>query len=56
MGPKYKFGVEVPRSVKHALLLDKMNGNHLWEEVCQKVSVKAAVGQFVLEIVSPNLN
>ena len=32
MGPKYKFGVEVPRSVKHALLLDKMNGNHLWEE------------------------
>ena len=23
MGPKYKFGVEIPRSVKHALELDR---------------------------------
>ena len=26
MGPKYKFGVEIPKSVKHALELDYKNG------------------------------
>ena len=31
-GPKFKFGVEVPRSVNHALQLDKKNGNTLWED------------------------
>jgi len=29
-GPKYKFGIKVPRSIAHALLLDQKNGNHLW--------------------------
>ena len=28
--PKYKFGVEVPRNVKHALEIDKANGNTTW--------------------------
>ena len=28
-GPKYKFKIQVPRSVKHALELDKRNGNDL---------------------------
>ena len=31
-GPKYKFGVEVPRSVKHALFLDQKSNNNLWKE------------------------
>ena len=31
-GPKYKFGIEVPRSVKHALELDAKNGNTLWRD------------------------
>ena len=35
-GPKIKFGVEVPRSVRHALSLDKANGNNLWEEAINK--------------------
>ena len=35
-GPKYKFGVEVPRSIKHALEIDKRNGNDLWREAIQK--------------------
>ena len=35
-GPKYKFGIEVPRSVKHALLLDKIAGNNLWAEAIKK--------------------
>ena len=35
-GPKYKFGVQVPRSVKHALDLDKKNGNNLWKEAILK--------------------
>jgi len=30
--PKYKFGIEVPHSIQHALWLDSKNGNHLWEE------------------------
>ena len=29
---KYKFGVQVPRTVKEALELDKENGNHAWSE------------------------
>ena len=33
---KYKFGVEVPRSPKHALELDKQEGNHMWEEAMKK--------------------
>mgnify|MGYP000857273362 FL=1 len=28
--PRYKFGVEVPSSVKHALHLDEMNHDNLW--------------------------
>ena len=36
MGPKYKFGVEIPRSVKHALELDRRNGNNLWKEALLK--------------------
>jgi len=35
-GPKYKFGVRVPKSVKEALDLDKANGNTLWAEAIQK--------------------
>jgi hypothetical protein len=34
--PKYKFGVQIPASIKHALTLDKLNGNNLWEEAIQK--------------------
>ena len=36
MGPKYKFGVEIPRLVKHALQLDRKNGNNLWKEALLK--------------------
>ena len=35
-GPKFKFGVEIPRGTKHALLVDKANGNTLWEEAMNK--------------------
>ena len=31
-GPKYKFGIKVSRSVKHALELDAKNGNTLWRD------------------------
>jgi preprotein translocase subunit SecA len=30
--PKYKFGVQIPTSFAHALRLDKLNGNNLWQE------------------------
>ena len=29
---KYKYGFEVPRNYKHALLLDEKNGNNLWKD------------------------
>lgn len=29
--PKYKFGIEVPKSIAHAFLLDKINGNNEWQ-------------------------
>ncbi len=28
-GPKYKFGIEVPRGTRHASVLDALNGNSL---------------------------
>jgi hypothetical protein len=34
--PKYKFGVQIPTSISHALRLDKLNGNDLWKEAIQK--------------------
>jgi hypothetical protein len=33
---KYKFGVQIPTSITHALRLDKLNGNNLWQEAIQK--------------------
>ena len=34
-GPKYQFGVRVPRNYKEALELDKLNGNTLWQDACK---------------------
>ena len=31
-GPKYKFGIQVPRTKKEALRLDEMNNNTLWQD------------------------
>jgi hypothetical protein len=30
--PRYKFGVMVPRNVRHALEIDRLNGDHQWQE------------------------
>ena len=35
-GPIYKFGVQVPRNTKEALLFDKQNNNTLWKEAISK--------------------
>ena len=34
-GIRYKFGVELPRNTKHALELDRNNGNTLWKEAME---------------------
>jgi len=34
--PKYKFGVQVPITLKHALYLDKVNGDNLWRVAIDK--------------------
>ena len=31
-GIQFMFGVEIPHNVKHALELDKANGNTLWQD------------------------
>jgi hypothetical protein len=31
-GIKYKFGIQVPKSIKNAIDQDKKNGNQLWQE------------------------
>ena len=35
-GPVYKFGVQVPRDTKEALLLDKQSNSSLWKEAIAK--------------------
>jgi hypothetical protein len=35
-GNRYKFGVQVPRSVKQAYEMDRINGNNLWAEAMKK--------------------
>ena len=30
--PYFKFGIEVPRNVNHALYLDRINGNSYWRD------------------------
>ena len=34
--PKYKFGVQVPISLRHALYLDRLNGDNLWRIAIDK--------------------
>ncbi len=36
VGIKYQFGVRVPRTYKEAVMLDKANGNTLWQDAIQK--------------------
>ena len=33
--PKFKFGVEVPRNIKHAIELDRQNGDIRWQEAIE---------------------
>ena len=35
-GPKYKFGIRVPRTVKEALEIDHAEGNTMWKEAIDK--------------------
>lgn len=35
-GDKFMFGVKIPKNVRHALDLDKANGNNLWKESIEK--------------------
>ena len=34
--PKYKFGLQVPNSARHAIYLDKLHGNNLWRLAIEK--------------------
>ena len=36
MTHQYKYGVELPRSAKHALEIDKRNGNNKWAKAIRK--------------------
>jgi hypothetical protein len=39
-GPKYKFGVQVPRNIKEALALDKKDSNTMWYDAIKKELTK----------------
>jgi len=45
----HKFGIEVPRSVDHALLLDKENGNTLWADAIAKEINNVSIAFRILE-------
>ena len=49
---KYKFGVEVPRNPKHALELDKQNGNDGWAKSIQ-LELDQIMGYKVFKILQP---
>jgi hypothetical protein len=42
--PKYKFGVQIPTSIAHALRFDKLNGNNLWQEAIQNEMLALTTG------------
>ena len=40
---RYKYGVEIPRNVKHALELDRNNGNTFWRDAIAKEMVSLQI-------------
>ena len=54
-GQKQKFGIQVPRSVKHALELDARNGNTLWRDAIM-IEIKQMDGFKVFRNVEPGNN
>ncbi|MGH7954585.1 MAG: reverse transcriptase domain-containing protein [Gloeomargaritales cyanobacterium] len=52
-GKKYQFGIEVPKSVAHALKLDQENKNHRWRDAMTK-EMKAMEDNEVFEILDEN--
>jgi hypothetical protein len=35
-GPKFKFGIQVPRNIREAIRLDRENGNTLWQDAMRE--------------------
>jgi hypothetical protein len=46
---RFQYGVEIPRSVKHALELDKKNGNNFWANAIKKEMDKVMVAFKILK-------
>jgi hypothetical protein len=45
----HKYGIEVPTSVKHALEVDDVNGNHLWRDALSKDMHNVGIAFSVLD-------
>ena len=45
----HKYGVEVPRSVKHAYVIDKRNGNNLWTKAIEKEMSNVGIAFEILD-------
>jgi hypothetical protein len=43
MRTTHKFGIDIPNSVKHAIMLDEANGNTLWQDAIKKEMGKVRV-------------
>ena len=51
-GPKYKFGVQVPRTKKEAILLDQQNNNTLWQDA-MTTEANALLGESTFRLPEP---
>ena len=45
----HKYGIEIPRSLKHAMEIDKKNGNDIWRKAYHKEMVNVGVAFEILE-------
>jgi hypothetical protein len=45
----HKYGIEVPTSIKHALEIDKKNGNHFWRDAIDKEMKNVSIAFEILE-------
>ena len=47
--PLTKYGIELPTSIKHALEIDKKNGNHFWRDAIDKEMKNVSIAFEILE-------
>ena len=49
----HKYGVEIPTSIGHSILLDAINGNRIWQDALDKEMHNVSVDFEILPTVAP---